>query len=102
MRVIARRLIRPPLRLRITMAATASIAVILVTLSMFVYGRLRGQLLEALDSGLQVRAEAIASAVGSAAPLGQVLADRPDGRLATATQILTPGGRILVSTGSEL
>jgi signal transduction histidine kinase len=102
MRVIARRLIRPPLRLRITMAATASIAVILVTLSMFVYGRLRGQLLQALDSGLQARAEAIASAVGSAAPLGQVLADRPDARLATATQILTPGGRILVSTGSAL
>ena len=99
---VIRTLKRPPLRLRITFAATASMAVILVTLSLFVYGRLRVELVQALDGGLQARASAIAGEVGQSVPIGQVLADGPDGRLAISTQIMTPAGRTLASTGRAL
>src|SRR5258708_24820148 len=84
---------RPAVRLGITFAATASMAVILVTLSLFVYGRLRVELVQALDGGLQARASAIAGGVGQSVPLSQVLADGPDGRLPISTQIMTPPAR---------
>ncbi len=103
---VARRLlwplIHPPLRLRITVAATASMAVILVTLSLFVYGRLRTELIQALDSGLHARASAIASGVGQARSLSQVLADGPDVRLASTSEILTPAGRIVAQAGGTM
>jgi two-component system OmpR family sensor kinase len=110
MRGIARRVIRPPLRVRITLAATVSIGVILMTLSLFVYGRLHAELLRALDSGLQARAAAIAGGLGQADsgpttsgrpdPLNRFLADGPDTRLASATQIMTPDGRVLAHSGA--
>jgi two-component system, OmpR family, sensor kinase len=102
MRQVLRRAIRLPLRLRITLAATVSLAVILVTLSLFVYGRLQAELVRALDSGLQARAAAVAGAMGQAGPLNQLLADGPDARLASATQIMTPAGQVLAHAGAAL
>ncbi len=102
MREVVRKAIRLPLRLRITAAATVSLAVILVTLSLFVYGRLHAELVRALDSGLQARAAAVAGALGQASPLKQVIADVPDARLASATQIMTPAGRVLAHAGPAL
>jgi two-component system OmpR family sensor kinase len=99
---VVRKAIRLPLRLRITAAATVSLAVILVTLSLFVYGRLHAELVRALDSGLQARAAAVAGALGQASPLNQVIADGPDARLASATQIMTPAGRVLAHAGAAL
>lgn len=99
---LVRVVVKPPLRLRITLAATASMAIILVTLSVFVYGRLRAELVQALDAGLQARASAVAGAVGQAGSVGQVFADGPDARVAIATQILTPGGRVLARAGARL
>jgi two-component system OmpR family sensor kinase len=99
---VLRVLTRPPLRLRITLAATVSLAAILVTLSLFLYGRLRVELVRALDSGLQARAVAVASGLGPASSLSQVIADGPDARLASVTQIMTPAGRVLASQGVPL
>jgi signal transduction histidine kinase len=100
MRAVQARLLRPPLRLRITLASSASIALILVTLSLFVYVRLHAQLIQALDAGLQARASAIASGLSQTSRLGSAVSDGPDMRLATVTQIMTPGGRILASSGT--
>ena len=99
---VMRVLTRPPLRLRITLAATVSLAAILVTLSLFLYGRLQVELARALDSGLQARAVAVASGLGPTASLSQVVADGPDARLASVTQIMTPEGRVLASQGAPL
>jgi two-component system OmpR family sensor kinase len=99
---VMRVLTRPPLRLRITLAATVSLAAILVTLSLFVYGRLRVELERAVDSGLQARAVAVASGLGPTASLSQVIADGPDARLASLTQIMTPAGQVLASQGAPL
>jgi signal transduction histidine kinase len=99
---VMRVLRRPPLRLRITLAATVSLAAILVTLSLFLYGRLRVELARALDSGLQARAVAVASGLGPTASPSQVIADGPDARLASVTQIMTPAGRVLASQGAPL
>lgn len=112
MRRIARRAIRPPLRVRITLAATVSIGVILMTLSLFVYGRLHAELVRALDSGLRARAAAIAGALGQADsgrpasgqsdPLSRVMADGPDTRLASTAEIVTPDGRVLAHSGGVI
>ena len=99
---VMRVLTRPPLRLRITLAATVSLAAILVTLSLFLYGRLRVELARALDSGLQARAAAVASGLGPTVSLSQVIADGPDVRLASVTQIMTPAGRVLAAQGAPL
>src|SRR5258708_35546274 len=56
--------LRPPLRFRSTFASSAGMAVILITLSLFVYAPLRAELLRALDSGLQARASPIAGSLG--------------------------------------
>ena len=99
MRAFGRRVTRLPLRLRITLAATVCMAAILVTLSLFVYGRLQAELLRALDSGLEARAAAIASGVGQAGPPSQLMSDPPDAPGAGGTQIVTPGGTVLARSG---
>jgi signal transduction histidine kinase len=77
-------------------------AAILVTLSLFVYGRLHAELLRALDSGLEARAGAIAGGVGQAGPSGQLIADAPDAPVGGGTQITTPGGAVLVRSGAAV
>jgi two-component system, OmpR family, sensor kinase len=99
---VMRVLTRLPLRLRITLTAIVSLAAILVTLSLFLYGRLQVELVRAVDSGLQARAVAVASGLGPTASLSQVIADGPDARLASVTQIMTPAGRVLASQGAPL
>jgi fumarate hydratase class II len=94
-----RRVLRPPLRLRVAFASTAIMAVILMALSLFVYDRLHTELARALDSGLEARASAIASSVAQGRT---ALSDGPDAPPATVTQILTPGGRILAQADSRV
>jgi hypothetical protein len=79
-----------PLRVRVTLASAASIALILGALSFFVYTRLQAELLRTADAGLRARAEAIASVTGR---LGDAGFDAPDAASGGFTQILTrPGG----------
>jgi hypothetical protein len=65
-------MMRLPLRVRVTLASAASIAVILGALSLFVYARLQAELLRAADAAMRTRADAIASSMGLSG-LGRVL-----------------------------
>jgi signal transduction histidine kinase len=87
---------------RITVAASASIGIILVTLSMLVYIRLHAELLRAVDTGLQARASAIAGSVGQFRQPGRAVADTPDGANTAPVQILAPDGHVVAQSGSAL
>lgn len=88
---------RLPLRVRVTVASAASIAVILGALSFFVYARLQAELVRAADTGLRARAEAIASALG---PRGSRVFEVPDTGWGDRTQVLTPAGQLKMSSGA--
>ncbi|MET0750413.1 MAG: ATP-binding protein [Solirubrobacterales bacterium] len=89
---------RLPIRVRVTLAFTAVMAVVLVAVGLLLYLRLESQLDESLDTGLRSRAGDLAALAGDT-----------DGRLATPgaisvesdesfAQILSPDGRVLDST----
>src|SRR5882724_8552024 len=86
---------RLPLRVRVTLASAASIALILGALSFFVYTRLQAQLLRTADAGLRARAEAIASVTGR---LGETGFDAPDAVAGEFTQVLTPAGQLVMAS----
>jgi two-component system, OmpR family, sensor kinase len=88
-------MMRLPLRVRVTLASAASIALILGALSFFVYARLQAELVRASDAGLRARAEAIAAGIGRHGSAGF---DAPD-TMGSLTQILTPAGRLKMSSG---
>lgn len=87
---------RFPLRVRVTLASAASIALILAALTFFVYTRLQAEMLRAADAGLRARAEAIASGLSEAGSSGF---DVPDSGAGGLTQILTPAGQVRMSYG---
>lgn len=87
---------RLPLRVRVTLASAASIAVILGALSFFLYARLQAELTRAADAGMRTSADAIASSTGRAATGGF---DTPDIGSTGFAQILSPAGRLEVSRG---
>jgi len=87
---------RVPLRVRVTVASAASIALILAALSFFVYARLQAELVRSADSALRTRAEVIASGIGRADPGGF---DTPDSWTGGLTQILTPAGHLEMAHG---
>ena len=89
-------MMRLPLRVRVTLASAASIAVILGALSFFLYARLQAELVRAADTGMRTRADAIASSMGRAEPGGF---DTPDVGPSGFAQILTPGGGLEMSRG---
>jgi two-component system, OmpR family, sensor kinase len=89
-------MMRLPLRVRVTLASAVSIAVILGALSFFVYTRLQAELVRATDAGLRARAEAVASVTGRHDSAGF---DAPDSAAGGLTQILTPAGRLKMSSG---
>ena len=87
---------RLPLRVRVTIASAASIAVILAALSFFVYARLQAELVRTADAGMRTRADAIASSMGRAEPGGF---DTPDIGASGFAQILTAAGGLELSRG---
>jgi two-component system, OmpR family, sensor kinase len=87
---------RLPIRVRITLAAAVSLALILSALSALVYTRLQAQLLQAVDMGLAARAGAIASGIGQQ---GVTIGDTPDSGPTTVAQILTASGRVEETSG---
>jgi two-component system, OmpR family, sensor kinase len=89
-------MMRLPLRVRVTLASAASIALILGALSFFLYARLQAELVRAADAGMRTRADAIASSMGRAEP-GSF--DTPDIGPGGFAQILTPGGQLEMSRG---
>jgi two-component system, OmpR family, sensor kinase len=91
-------MMRLPLRVRVTLASAASIAVILGALSLFVYARLQAELLRAADAAMRTRADAIASSMGRAG-LGSF--DAPDTGGSGFAQVLTSAGRLETSRGFQ-
>jgi signal transduction histidine kinase len=92
---------RLPLRLRITLASAASTALILCTLSLFVYGRLHAELLRATDIGLAASAQAVATGLSQPGFSIADTPDAPDTQAAGVTQIMTPDGRVRAARGSS-
>ncbi|HET8863152.1 MAG TPA: HAMP domain-containing protein, partial [Solirubrobacterales bacterium] len=88
-----------PIRLRVTLAFTAAIALVLVAVGLFLYLRLEARLDESIDNGLRSRAsEASALARTSERTLGgsrDATLIEPDESFA---QVLTKGGRVVDST----
>src|SRR5258708_26827364 len=101
-RSLSRVLSRPPLRVRITAATSASIAVILVTLSLLVSVGLHAELRRAIDSGLRARASAIAGSVGQLGQAGHAVSDGREVRYAAPVQIVTPVGQIVARSETKL
>jgi signal transduction histidine kinase len=88
-------MMRLPLRVRVTLASAASAALILGALSFFVYASLQTDLVRAFDAGLRARAETIAAGIDH----GSARFDLPDFGAGGLTQILTPAGRVKMSSG---
>jgi signal transduction histidine kinase len=88
-----------PIRLRVTLAFTAAMAIVLVAVGFFLYSRLEARLDESIDNGLRSRAgEVSALARTSERTLGgshNASLIEPSESFA---QVLTPGGRIIDST----
>jgi signal transduction histidine kinase len=90
---------RLPIRLRVTLAFTAAMALVLVAVGLFLYFRLEARLDESIDNGLRSRAGEVSA-----------LARTPERTLGGAhnasliepaesfAQVLTPAGRIVDST----
>ena len=89
-------MMRLPLRVRVTLASAASIAVILGALSFFLYAQMQAELVRAADASMRTRADAIASSMGRAEPGGF---DTPDIGANSFAQILAPDGRLVTSRG---
>jgi two-component system, OmpR family, sensor kinase len=88
-----------PIRLRVTLAFTAAMALVLVAVGLFLYFRLEARVDESIDNGLRSRAgEVSALARTSERTLGgshNASLIEPDESFA---QVLTVGGRIIDST----
>ena len=90
---------RVPIRLRVTIAFTAAMALVLIAIGFFLYNRLEARLDESIDNGLRSRAgEVAALASGSEGDLGashEGSLIEPDESFA---QVLTMHGGILDTT----
>lgn len=92
------RLHRPGLRARLTLAFATGMAVVLAGVGAFVYHQLGRDLVEAVDMGLQSRAQAIVASAHRAGPLlGVTRRPLVDADEAYA-QVLTGAGRIVETT----
>lgn len=84
---------RLPIRARVALLCAGLVAVLLIGLGAFVSIRLRADLVEAVDSGLRSRAEALVDDL-SGLPEDQPLAEPED----AFAQILGPDGEVLASS----
>ena len=90
---------RIPIRLRVTLAFTAAMALVLIATGLFLYFRLEARLDESIDNGLRSRAGEASALVstsgGSLESSHESPLIEPDESFA---QVLTPAGRIVDST----
>jgi two-component system, OmpR family, sensor kinase len=92
------RLVRIPLRARLTLAFAAGMTVVSLGVGAFVYVQVRGDLRHQVDLGLRARAQAL-TAGDSTGPLRYTSGHYADNDESVA-QLLTPQGRLLGSTRS--
>jgi heavy metal sensor kinase len=87
---------RLPIRVRLTLAFTLAMAMVLAATGAFLYVRLSSSLDEAIDEGLQSRAAELATRIETGdAGLGLSAATDPDERF---VQVLASGGEIVDAT----
>jgi signal transduction histidine kinase len=88
---------RIPVRIRLTLAFTAVMAVVLIAVGLFVYGRVGSDLDAALDSSLRSRADDLAAVAGPGRP-----SRRDQDRLVASdesvAQVIGSGGRVEFSS----
>jgi two-component system, OmpR family, sensor kinase len=86
---------RLPIRLRVTLAFAAAMAVLLAALGYFIYARFDSELSEQIDQSLRTHGDDVASLVagGDLARNSKLL-----GREESFAQVLTPEGRIYATT----
>jgi two-component system, OmpR family, sensor kinase len=91
--------LRPSLRIKLTLAFAAAMAVLLTGLGFFVYARLQAGLDDSLNQGLRSRTNDVRALVNQA---DTGLADSGGARLSKAgggfAQVLQPGGKVLDQT----
>ena len=85
------------MRIRLTLAFTAVMAVLLLAVGLFVYGRVGSDLDAALNSSLRSRADDLASVVG-AGRLGALDQDRLVARDESLAQVIALGGKVVYAT----
>ena len=87
---------RLPVRLRLTLAFTAVMAVVLVAVGLFVYARVGSDLDEALDQSLRTRADDLAAVATtpSSAPPDERLVERDE----SLTQMIALDGNVVDAT----
>jgi signal transduction histidine kinase len=99
MRGLRRTALHPSLRLKLTLAFAAAMAVLLTGLGFFIYARFQAGLDDSLNQGLRSRTNDVRALVNQA---DTGLADAGGARLSTAgggfAQVLQPGGRVLDQT----
>jgi two-component system, OmpR family, sensor kinase len=99
-RAIRQRLNALPLRVRLTLAYTVAMAIVLAVVGGFLYLHTRSGIYGALDDALALRAQDIA-VVARSGDLGQVLsAGRPPGEIGDYAQVLDARGRVVAATAS--
>jgi signal transduction histidine kinase len=84
-------------RIRLTLAFTAVMAVVLLAVGLFVYSRVASDLQTALDNSLRSRADDVAAVASSAQP-GSGSGDRLVARDESLAQVIGPGGTVLYSS----
>jgi signal transduction histidine kinase len=89
----------PSLRVKLTLAFAAAMAVLLTGLGLFIYARFETSLDQSLNQGLRSRADDVRALVNQA---DTGLADSGGARLSSTgaafAQVLTPGGKVLDQT----
>jgi two-component system, OmpR family, sensor kinase len=96
---IVRLLARTPIRLRLTLAFAAGMAVVLLAMGLFLYLRLGAALEQSIDQSLRGRADDVAALVrASGSGLGEAGGTRLVEQKQNIAQVLDPDGVILDST----
>ena len=85
------------MRIRLTLAFTAVMAVVLVAVGLFVYARVGSDLDAALDNSLRSRADDLAALAGGGR-LGSSDQDRLVASDESLAQLIGPGGRVVYSS----
>jgi signal transduction histidine kinase len=99
-RAIRARLNALPLRVRLTLAYTAAMAVVLTLVGGFLYLHTSAGIYGGIDDALELRAHDIAATARSGDPAALLRAGPPPGQIGNYAQVVDAGGRIVAATPS--
>jgi two-component system OmpR family sensor kinase len=99
-RAIRQRLNALPLRVRLTLAYTVAMAVVLAVVGAFLYLHTRSGLYGSIDDALELRAQDIAAVARGGDPTQLLRAGPPPGQIGDYAQVVDARGRIVAATQS--